>query len=93
MTSVDNKYFYSVGNLSLRPWPFSLDSTTGHLTVSKGAVLDYESISYYILQIIAIDSGTPSYNVTGHITVRIANINEQPTNISLDYDQVSAADG
>jgi hypothetical protein len=77
-----------VTNSPISQSPFSLEAETGLLIVSGNTDLDYEKLSLYKLQISTTDSGSPSYNYTGYVQVRIANVNEQPTNISLNGTEV-----
>lgn len=54
--------------------PFSLDKTSGEITV-KGK-LDYEKQTRYQFNVVAIDGGIPAKNDTAVVIVPISNVND-----------------
>jgi hypothetical protein len=89
LLTVEGSTTNSTISVSISQSPFSLDAQTCLVTVSRSASLDYETIPFYTLKIIAVDSGTPSYNYTGYVNVSIIDVNEQPTNVSLNGSEVN----
>ncbi len=55
---------------------FSINSTTGVITVANSASLNYEAVTSYTLQIRASDNGTPSYYDQETITINVLDLPE-----------------
>lgn len=62
---------------------FSLDSTTGALSVLDGSRLDFEQQSTWLFPVIARDNGSPALSSTATMTVRITDVNEPPRSLSF----------
>ncbi|MDZ4689197.1 MAG: cadherin domain-containing protein [Planctomycetaceae bacterium] len=56
---------------------FAINSTTGVITVAKGTV-NFETTPQYVLQVQALDNGSPAESATQNITINVANLNEPP---------------
>ena len=53
------------------------------------AVLDYETTKSFTLKIQATDNGVPALAGTGTVTIKLTNVNERPTNISLSSTSIA----
>lgn len=64
---------------------FSINATTGVVTVVNGSALNYESTTSYTLDIVATDNGTPVLTATQTMTINILNLpeNTAPTIAAL----------
>lgn len=60
---------------------FSINSTTGTITVAAGALLDYETTPTYTLTIGGLDN--LNLKVQGSVTITLNDINEAPTDLAL----------
>ena len=67
---------------------FVLDSKTGRLSAGTDG-LDYEASRQLTLRIVTTDSGNPPYSYNGSVVVTIADVNESPSDISLNSSEVS----
>ena len=67
--------------------PFTLDGNV--LKVKQTGNIDYEIKSSYTVTIQSTDNGNPSGSFTKKIVVKIIDINEPPTSISLAHDKVA----
>ena len=65
---------------------FEVNSTTGVVSVLNGTALDYEAVNRYILEVVAADSG--GLSITVNVTINVTDVNEAPSNIKLDNDEV-----
>jgi hypothetical protein len=71
------QYFLVAGNVD---GAFTINATTGSITVINGAVLDFEGPrNSYTLQVQVTDNGPGSLSTIGAITVRITDVGEAPT--------------
>ena len=52
------------------------------------ANLDFETKNEYMVTVMVEDSGTPHQNLTKSITIKITNVNEPPTMLSLTNTEV-----
>ena len=59
------------------------------LYVSSAAYLDFEAQSLYTVVVKSTDSGVPSHSVQVHFTIRVFDINEAPTNITISNSHVT----
>lgn len=57
---------------------FSINASTGVVTVVNGALLNYESISAFLLGIKVTDNASSPLNAQATITIKINDINEAP---------------
>ncbi len=57
---------------------FDINPATGALRVNNGALLNFESVSEYILSIQATDSGVPPLTKTSQVTILLNDLNEPP---------------
>lgn len=57
---------------------FSMDGSSGVISVQYGATLDRERVSKYDITVIAIDRGNPQRNGTTNVTVDILDVNDTP---------------
>ncbi|HRQ60519.1 MAG TPA: cadherin repeat domain-containing protein, partial [Alphaproteobacteria bacterium] len=55
---------------------FAINASTGAITVTNSAALDYESITSYTLQITATDNGSPNLTDVETITINVLDIPE-----------------
>lgn len=55
---------------------FTIDSSTGVITVADGSQLDTEQSAQIVLTVQAADSGTPSRTSTANVTINVTNVNE-----------------
>ncbi|XP_062519525.1 protocadherin alpha-C2-like [Corticium candelabrum] len=67
---------------------FVLDSKTGRLSVGTDG-LDYEAARQLTLRIVTTDSGDPAYSYNGSVVVTIVDVNESPSDISLNGSEIS----
>ena len=68
---------------------FTINSTTGEITVANSAALDFETNPTFSLTVEATDDGTPPLSGTGTVVVNLTDENEQPTDINLSNASVS----
>ena len=57
---------------------FSIDSSTGNITVTDSSQLDFESSTSFTLQVDVTDDGTPPLTTSIEVTIDINNVNEAP---------------
>ncbi|MBF0422089.1 MAG: cadherin domain-containing protein [Magnetococcales bacterium] len=82
---------------------FLIDSKTGQITVNKNALLDFETVSTYTLEVSVADDSNPPLTLVGGnaiVTISINNINEPPTvslpgsvSLSVNEEKVEALSG
>jgi hypothetical protein len=58
---------------------FAINVTTGIITVSNAAAIDFETNPVFALKITATDNGMPVLAATGTLTIRLTDVNEGPT--------------
>lgn len=63
---------------------FTINPTTGVITVSNTAALNYEAIKSFALKVMAVDSQATKLADTATITINLTNVNEAPSLISLE---------
>ena len=68
----------SLITFSVNDTRFSLetDSTLGTAIIRTNTVLDRETQSLYVIQVIATDSGTPPLSSTAYVTINISDVND-----------------
>src|SRR4028119_2496037 len=57
---------------------FTIDSSTGQITVANSAALDFDTTPSFTLTIQATDNGTPNLSGTGTVVVNLTGANEPP---------------
>ncbi len=57
---------------------FSINSSTGQITVADSSQLDFESNPLFTLTVQVTDGGTPGLSATATITINIGDVNEPP---------------
>lgn len=57
---------------------FSMDGSSGVISVQHGAMLDTERVPKYDITVIAIDRGNPQRNGTTNVTVVVLDVNDTP---------------
>lgn len=57
---------------------FSMDGSSGVISVQHGAMLDTERVPKYDITVIAIDRGNPQRNGTTNVTVVVVDVNDTP---------------
>ncbi|MHC1775972.1 MAG: cadherin domain-containing protein, partial [Lentimicrobium sp.] len=57
---------------------FAINTSTGVITVSNSAALNFESNPTFTLLIQALDNGTPALSVSANAVINLNNINEMP---------------
>ena len=57
---------------------FSINATSGEVSVAPGAVLDYEMTVEYSITVIATDDGTPSRSSSSALFISITDENDEP---------------
>ena len=73
------RYAITAGNLS---GAFTINGTTGQITVANSAALDFETTPAFTLSVAAIDTDGAYGAAT--VTVNLANVNEAPTATNLN---------
>jgi len=68
---------YSITSTSLLG-AFSINASTGQITVLNNAQLNFEAASQIVLTVTATDNGTPSRSASGQITINLRDLNERP---------------
>ncbi len=81
-----NLTFSTAGNSGL----FTVNATTGELSLSIGSRLDFEQTRSYVLPVQVSDSGSPSRSSTGNVTIAVVNVNEPPTAIAVSDAKIPA---
>lgn len=66
---------------------FSINSTTGQITVASGAVLDYEVNTSHKVVVQTTDQGGLIYSKT--LTINVSNVNEAPVDLSTAVQNIS----
>lgn len=57
---------------------FSINATTGALTVANTTTLNYEATPTYAIVVKVQDNGTPTLSAQATITINVVNVNEAP---------------
>lgn len=57
---------------------FSIDASSGVISVADSHWLDYETTPNFNLSVQATDNGTPSFSNTGTVAIRLRDVNESP---------------
>ena len=57
---------------------FRVESTTGRITVQKGANVDREVEPSYNLTVMAMDRGSPALSTTATVSVTVQDVNDEP---------------
>ncbi len=70
--------------------PFTINPTSGVVSVAPGANLNFESLASYSILVQVTDSGTPARSSSAPITINLSNVNDPPTAISLVNSNVPA---
>ncbi|HET6424718.1 MAG TPA: cadherin repeat domain-containing protein, partial [Planctomycetaceae bacterium] len=70
------KYAITAGNTGNA---FAINATTGIITVSNAAAIDFEANPVFSLKITATDNGTPALSSTATLTIRLSDLREGPT--------------
>lgn len=73
----DQSLIYTITSTTL-PGAFSIDASTGQITVLSNAQLNFEAASPIVLTVTATDNGTPSRSDSGQITISLRDLNERP---------------
>lgn len=68
-------YSISAGNINNA---FSINPTTGAITVSNTALLDFEALPTYNLTVTVSDNGNPALSASAAVTVNLTDVNEAP---------------
>lgn len=76
---------YSIGGTDAAY--FNVNATTGAITFKASP--DFETKSSYSITVTATDNGSPLLSASKAVTISINNLNETPTNISLDNASVA----
>ncbi|NOT22470.1 MAG: DUF4347 domain-containing protein [Nitrospiraceae bacterium] len=66
---------------------FAINSSIGQITVADGTLLNYESAMSHTVTVRVTDSGGSSYDEA--FTIRLTNVNEAPTDLSLSANSVA----
>jgi VCBS repeat-containing protein len=66
---------------------FSINASTGVITVADGSLLDYENAASHSLTVRVTDSDGLTYD--GTFTINLTNVNEGPTNLALSANSVA----
>lgn len=66
---------------------FTINSLTGAISIARTDTLDFESVTRFILTLIAEDNG--GLAATGSMTINIIDVNEPPANIELGSSTVA----
>src|SRR5438105_2497300 len=57
---------------------FAVNATTGQITVTNSAALNFETTPSFTLNVTVTDNGTPVLSDTAVITINLTNVNEAP---------------
>src|SRR5207237_1203332 len=57
---------------------FAVNATTGQITVTNSAALNFETTPSFTLNVTVTDNGTPVLSDTAVITINLTNVNESP---------------
>src|SRR5207249_8029224 len=57
---------------------FAVNATTGQITVTNSAALNFETTPSFTLNVTVTDNGTPQLSDTAVITIKLTNVNESP---------------
>ncbi|MDB5386400.1 MAG: tandem-95 repeat protein, partial [Planctomycetaceae bacterium] len=69
---------------------FSIDQTTGVISVANNVPLNYELQSSFVLTVQVSDGGpAPARTSTGLVTINLTNVNEAPTGLALSTNQIA----
>jgi hypothetical protein len=63
---------------------FAINSSNGTVTVANGALLDYETNTSHTITVQVTDGGTPGLSYSKNFLVIVTNVNEAPTNITIN---------
>jgi hypothetical protein len=69
---------------------FTINPSTGDLSLALPGLLDFERSRNEFLTVIATDTGTPSRSTQKTVTIAVANANEPPTSVSVERSRVPA---
>jgi hypothetical protein len=69
---------------------FTINPSTGDLSLAQPGLLDFERSRNEFLTVIATDTGTPSRSIQKTVTIAVANANEPPTSVSVERSSVPA---
>jgi hypothetical protein len=69
---------------------FTINPSTGDLSLAQPGLLDFERSRNEFLTVIATDTGTPSRSTQKTVTIAVANANEPPTSVSVERSRVPA---
>ncbi|MDY0029153.1 MAG: cadherin domain-containing protein [Pseudobdellovibrionaceae bacterium] len=72
---------------------FTINPTTGVITVSNAAMLDYETTTSYTLDITVTDDGTPPKSDTQTVTIDVLDIPENTAPVVTGFGPVSVNEG
>ena len=68
---------------------FSVNASSGEITVADSSQLDYETTSSFTLNVEVTDNGTGPLSDTAVITVNLNDVNDAPTDITLSNDNIN----
>ena len=71
---INNTISYSIQEVDS---VFAIDMTTGIIRLMEGVNIDYETIEYYIITVIAKDNGSPSLSSLSQVIVYITDLNDE----------------
>jgi VCBS repeat-containing protein len=57
---------------------FTINSSTGDITVNSSTALNFEVTQQYVLTVKVADGGSPSLSATGTVTINVTDVNETP---------------
>ncbi|MFM8216507.1 MAG: cadherin domain-containing protein, partial [Pirellula sp.] len=63
---------------------FNINPTTGELSVAQSGVLDFERSQSESVTVIASDTGSPSLSSQRVVQIRVLNVNEPPSSITVE---------
>lgn len=69
---------YFIASSSL-PGAFTINASTGHITVADSSLLNYEVVQNATLQVAVSDNGNPAQTSSATISIAVTNVNERPT--------------
>lgn len=72
---------------------FSINSSTGEITVAPTAKLDYDKRKEYVMEVVAVDAGVPSHTGTTTVTVQLINHNDKAPYFSPTTQRTEVSEG
>ena len=57
---------------------FEIDSASGQISVATGAALDFEEQSWFLVDVLVTDNGSPTLSNTTVVNITVVDINDQP---------------